>query len=405
MNAGTDIDVRAELAHIFREEAGGLTGVLARRTGDFALAEECVQDALVRALERWPRDGIPARPGAWLMTVARNCALDRLRRDRVGRGKLVQLERSARGPDDRLDAIFTCCHPAFARDAQLALTLQAVCGFTTAQIASGLLSSEAAVAQRISRARRKITQAKIAFRAPEPEELDERLGEVLAVVYLMFNEGYLSASAKQSSSRDLTEDAAWLASLLARLYPQEPEPAGLLALMWLHLARSQARFNADGELVLLERQDRWLWNRALIAQAVSLVEQAARMHRPGPYQLQAAIAACHAEARRFADTDWAQILTLYDLLLTMQPSPIVRLNRAVALGRVCGAETALAEVDAVADALDGYHLLHAIRGQLLHQLGNQEQARAAQLRAAELTANTAEQALLQSRIELLQAKT
>jgi RNA polymerase sigma factor (sigma-70 family) len=404
VRAGADVDVRAELADIFREEAAGLTGVLARRTGDFALAEECVQDALVRALQRWPHDGIPLRPGAWLMTVARNCALDRLRRGRVERCKLVQLEPSARRPDDRLDAIFTCCHPALARDAQLALTLQAVCGFTTAQIASALLCSESAVAQRVSRARRKITTAKISFRAPEAEELDERLGEVLAVVYLMFNEGYLSATGKHTSSRDLTEDAAWLASLLFRLYPQEPEPAGLLALMWLHVARAGARFDPGGELVLLEHQDRSLWNRRLIEQATSLLEKTARMHRPGPYQLQAAIAACHADAPRFADTDWAQILTLYDLLLAMQPSPIIRLNRAVALAQVYGAETALAEVAAVAVALDGYHLLHAIRGQLLHELGDQEQAHAAQLRAAELTANTAEQALLHRRIELIQTE-
>jgi RNA polymerase sigma-70 factor (ECF subfamily) len=398
MTRAPAVDVRADLADIFREEAGGLSGLLARRTGDFALAEECVQDALVRALERWPRDGVPSRPGAWLMTVARNCALDRLRRDQVERRKLTHLEPSAVGPDDRLDAIFMCCHPALAREAQLALTLQAVCGFTTGQIASALLCSEAAVAQRVSRARRKITQAKIAFRSPEPEELDERLAEVLAVVYLIFNEGYLSTGGERASSRDLTEDAAWLGSLLVGLYPREPEPAGLLSLMWLHLARSDARFDADGELVLLEDQDRSRWNRPLITKALSLLEQAAGMQRPGPYQLQAAIAACHAEARTFADTDWAQILTLYDLLLAVQPSPIVVLNRAVALARVRGAEAGLAEVDSVADALSGYHLLHAIRGHLLHELGDQEQAKAAQLRAAELTANTAEQALLRRRI-------
>jgi RNA polymerase sigma-70 factor (ECF subfamily) len=402
MTSGTEIDVRPDLAHIFREQAGGLTGVLARRTGDFALAEECVQDALVRALERWPRDGVPARPGAWLMTVARNRALDRLRRDHVERGKLGQLKASARDPDDRLKAIFTCCHPALAREAQVALTLQAVCGFTTAEIASALLCSEAAVAQRVSRARRKITEAKITFRSPEPEELDERLAEVLAVVYLIFNEGYLSAGGKRASSRDLTEDAAWLGSLLVRLYPQEPEPAGLLALMWLHLARTHARFTTGGELVLLEDQDRSLWNRPLIVQAVSLLERAAGMHRPGPYQLQAAIAACHAETPRFADTDWAQVLTLYDLLLAIQPSPIVRLNRAVALARVRGPHAALAEVESIAGALGGYHLLHAIRGHLLNEIGDQERARAAQLRAAELTANPAEQTLLRHRIQLLQ---
>jgi RNA polymerase sigma-70 factor (ECF subfamily) len=336
------------------------------------------------------------------MTVARNRALDRLRRDHVERGKLGQLKASARDPDDRLKAIFTCCHPALAREAQVALTLQAVCGFTTAEIASALLCSEAAVAQRVSRARRKITEAKITFRSPEPEELDERLAEVLAVVYLIFNEGYLSAGGKRASSRDLTEDAAWLGSLLVRLYPQEPEPAGLLALMWLHLARTHARFTTGGELVLLEDQDRSLWNRPLIVQAVSLLERAAGMHRPGPYQLQAAIAACHAETPRFADTDWAQVLTLYDLLLAIQPSPIVRLNRAVALARVRGPHAALAEVESIAGALGGYHLLHAIRGHLLNEIGDQERARAAQLRAAELTANPAEQTLLRHRIQLLQ---
>jgi RNA polymerase sigma-70 factor (ECF subfamily) len=399
-----EADVGSELAAVFREEAGGLTGALARYTGDFALAEECVQDALVRALEHWPREGIPKRPGAWLMTVARRRALDRLRRGRVERSKLaaVGLAAPSRHPDDRLRAIFTCCHPALPREAQLALTLQAVCGFTTAQIAGALVSSKAAVSQRISRARRKITAAGIGLRRPEPEELDERLAEVLAVVYLMFNEGYLSsAGGAQPESRDLTEDAAWLGALLVRLYPREPEPAGLLALMRLHLARARARFDAEGELVLLADQDRSLWDRAMIADGVALLERAAAMRRPGPYQLQAAIAACHAEAPRFADTDWPQILVLYDLLLELAPSPIVRLNRAVAVARVHGPAAALAEVDALDDTLAGYHLLHAIRGQLLHELGAQEQALAAELRASELTANRAERSLLRRRIELL----
>jgi RNA polymerase sigma-70 factor (ECF subfamily) len=393
-------DVRADLAGVFREEAGILTGALARYTGDFALAEDCVQDAVVRALERWPREGIPARPAAWLMTVARNRALDRLRRDRTERRKLAEVELVAPQPDDRLRAIFTCCHPALAREAQLALTLHAVCGFTAAQIAGALLSSEAAVSQRISRARRKITAAGIALRAPEADELDERLAEVLSVVYLMFNEGYLSTSGDRPDSRDLTEDAAWLGSLLVRLYPQEPEPAGLLALMRLHLARTRARFDPAGELVLLADQDRSLWDRSMIADAVSLLERSAAMRRPGPYQLQAAIAACHAEARRFADTDWAQILVLYDLLLALTASPIVRMNRAVALARVQGPSAALAELDALAEPLAGYHLMHAIRGRLLHELGDREQARAEELRASELTANRAEQALLRRRIAL-----
>jgi RNA polymerase sigma-70 factor (ECF subfamily) len=393
-------DISALLAAVFREESGSLTGALARHTGDFGLAEECVQEALVRALERWPCAGVPDRPGAWLTTVARNCALDRLRRDRVGRGKLERLEWPRPRPDDRLRAIFTCCHPALAREAQLALTLQAVCGFTTEQIAGALLCSQAAVSQRISRARRKITTAGIAFRVPEPEELDERLAEVLAVVYLMLNEGYLSAAGRQPSSRDLLEDAAWLGSLLVGLYPREPEALGLLALTRLHLARTPARFNGVGEMVLLEDQDRSLWNRAMIEDAVGLLERAGGMRQPGPYQLEAAIAACHAEARRFADTDWAQILVLYDLLAAVQPSPIVRLNRAVAVARVLGPGAALHELDGLAGVLDGFHLLHAIRGWLLHELGDREQARAAELRAAELTANRSEQALLRRRIQL-----
>jgi RNA polymerase sigma-70 factor (ECF subfamily) len=374
-----------------------------REFRDLELAEDALQDAVVAALEAWPAQGTPERPGAWLLTVARNRAVDRLRRGHVERQRLPRLEPLAPAADDRLRAIFTCCHPALAREAQLALTLQAVCGFTTAQIAGALVCSEAAVSQRISRARRKLTTAGIGFRAPEPEQLDERLGEVLSVVYLMFNEGYLSAGGRQSSSRDLTEDAAWLASLLVALYPREPEPAGLLALMRLQFARARARFAADGELILLADQDRSLWDRAMIADAVSLLERAARIGRPGPYQLQAAIAACHAEAPSFGDTDWAQILVLYDLLLGVMPSPVVRLNRAVAVARVHGAAAGLAELDAVADALAGYHLLHALRGQLLHELGNQEQARAAQLRAAELTSNHAEQTLLRRRIEVLDA--
>jgi RNA polymerase sigma-70 factor (ECF subfamily) len=235
---------------------------------------------------------------------------------------------------------------------------------------------------------------------PEPEQLDERLAEVLAVVYLMFNEGYLSAGGRQASSRDLLEDAVWLGSLLVGLYPREPETLGLLALMRLHLARTQARFDAAGDIVLLEDQDRALWDRAMIGDAVALLERAGAIGRPGPYQLQAAITACHAEAARFADTDWAQILVLYDMLVALQPSPIVRLHRAVAVAHVLGPEVALRELDPLAGVLDGFHLLHAIRGWLLHELGDRERARAAQLRAAELTANRSEQALLRRRIQL-----
>lgn len=386
------------LAAVFREEAGHLTAALVRILGDFDVAEEIVQDALLAALEHWPREGIPARPGAWLLTVARRRALNQLSRDARYRAKLadlVHLEQSGtREPDDRLRLMFICCHPTLARTAQVALTLRAVCGFTTAEIAHAFLVSETAVAQRLVRARRKIVAAHIPYRVPSDDELEQRLSEVLAVLYLMFNEGYMASSGTTPMRRDLAEDATWLAALLTRLLPGEPEPLGLLALMHLHLARMASRFTRDGELVLLAEQDRSRWDRALIARAISLIEQAAERKRPGPYQLEAAIAACHAEAASLESTDWQQIVVLYDLLLRMRPSPVVRLNRAVALRQIAGAEAALAEVNALAEELDGYHLFHAIRGELLLELSYREQGRAAALRALELTQNRAEQALL-----------
>jgi RNA polymerase sigma-70 factor (ECF subfamily) len=294
--------------------------------------------------------------------------------------------------------MFTCCHPALSRSAQVALTLRAVCGLTTGEIAHAFLASEAAVAQRIVRARRKIGAAGIPFRLPDDDELAERLGEVLAVLYLMFTEGYLTSGGPAATRRDLAEDAAWLAALVVRLLPGEPEPLGLLALMRLHLARGAARYTADGQLILLADQDRALWDQALIADGVALIEQAAALQRPGPYQVEAAIAACHAEAPAWAATDWPQILLLYDLLLDLRPSPVVRLNRAVALRQVAGPEAALDEVNALGDALDHYHLFHAIRGELLLDLGRREQARAADLRALALTHNHAEQTLLTRRL-------
>ena len=392
-------DVHATLAVVFREEAGRLTAALVRILGDFAVAEEIVQDALLVALERWPVDGIPERPGAWLLTVARRRALNQLSRDARYRAKLAQLEQPVpHEPDDRLRLMFTCCHPALSRAAQVALTLRAVCGFTTAEIAHAFLVSEAAVAQRIVRARRKIIAARIPYRIPSSDELDERLSEVLAVLYLMFNEGYLASGGEVPTRRDLTEDAAWLTALVARLMPGEPEPLGLLALMRLHLARAEARFTSAGELVLLQNQDRTLWNRSMIAEGITLIEQAAALGRPGPYQVEAAIVACHAEAESWTTTDWRQIVLLYDLLLLMTPSPVVRLNRAVAVWQVEGPETALAEVNALAGDLEHYHLFHAIRGQLLLELSEREQARAAALRALELTQNRAERSLLARRL-------
>jgi len=357
----------AALTAVFREEAGRLTAALVRILGDFDVAEEIVQDALLVALERWPVDGIPERPGAWLL-------------------------------DDRLRLMFTCCHPALSRAAQVALTLRAVCGFTTAEIAHAFLAAETAVAQRIVRARRKIVAARIPYRTPSEDELDERLGEVLAVLYLMFNEGYLASGGDVPARRDLAEDAAWLTSLVARSLSGEPEPLGLLALMHLHLARAEARFTSTGELVLLQDQDRTLWDQAMIAEGIALIKQAAALGRPGPYQVEAAIIACHAEAESWASTDWRQIVLLYDLLLLMMPSPVVRLNRAVAVRQVEGPEAALAEVNALARDLENYHLFHAIRGELLLELNEREQAQASALRALELTRNRAEQSLLTRRL-------
>lgn len=392
-------DTHVALAAVFREEAGRLTAALIRILGDFAVAEEIVQDSLLVALERWPLDGIPDRPGAWLLTVARRRALNQLSRDARYRAKLEQLDQPVpREPDDRLRLMFTCCHPALSREAQIALTLRAVCGFTTAEIAHAFLASEAAVAQRIVRARRKIVAANIPYRIPSDEELEERLGEVLAVLYLMFNEGYLASGGATPARRDLAEDAAWLTALVTRLMPGEPEPLGLLALMRLHLARTEARFTAAGELILLPDQDRSCWNRSMIAESISLIEQAAAQRRPGPYQLEAAILACHAEAESWEATDWPQIVILYDLLLRMRPSPVVRLNRAVALRQVLGLEAALAEVNALESELNNYHLFHAIRGELLLEMGQREQARASSLKALGLTRNRAEQSLLTRRI-------
>jgi RNA polymerase sigma factor (sigma-70 family) len=397
MSPGTDA-LHAELARVVRRHAGQLAASLVRVTGDFATAEDLVQDAVVAALQHWPAEGIPQRPDAWLFTVARRRGLDALRREGNYRAKLAQLQWPVQpDPDERLRLIFTCCHPALPRPAQIALTLRVVCGLTTAQIARAFLVPEATVAQRITRAKHKITDAGIPYRLPEDDELDARLTEVLAVIYLLLNEGYLS-TAEQAQSRDLVDDAAWLASLLHQLMPTEAEVAGLLALIGLHRARAAARFDREGGLVLLQHQDRSRWDRAAIAAATRLLARAASQRRPGPYQLQAAIVACHAEAERFQDTDWEQIVLLYDMLLHLAPSPVTRLHRAIALRYRLGPRAAMAELDALAGALDRYHLYHATRAELLRELGHPGQARAADRLALELTANPAEQAVLQQRI-------
>jgi len=380
-----------------------LTAALVRTLGDFDLAEELVQEALLEAIEHWPREGIPAKPGAWLLTTGRRKAVDQLRRQARFRDKLAELEGAlmrddtAEG-DDRLRLIFTCCHPALSREAQVALTLRAVAGLTTAEIARAFITSEATIAQRIVRAKRKIVEANIPYRVPAEREMGERLEEVLAVLYLMFNEGYLATAGERASRRDLAEDAAWLAGLMVRLMPEEPEALGLLALMRLHLARANARFDDAGNLVLLQDQDRGRWDQERIASAMVLLQRAATLHRSGPYQLQAAIAACHAEARTWRETDWRQIIELYDALFELSASPVVQLNRAIARRYVDGAQAALSDVDGLAVALDDYYLFHATRAELLRDLGREPEARAALTRALELTANPAERALLRKRL-------
>jgi RNA polymerase sigma-70 factor (ECF subfamily) len=393
----------AALAAVFREEAARLTGAMVRVIGNFDIAEEVVQDSLLAALETWPVQGIPDKPGAWLMTTARRRAIDLLRRDQRYAEKVILLERSTlpaepSEADDRLRLIFTCCHPALAQEAQVALTLRAVAGFTTQEIAAGFLVSEPTMAQRIVRAKRKIVEANIPYRVPQGAELIPRVDAVLSVLYLMFNEGYLSRGPNVAMRRDLAQDALWLASLLARLLPEQAELLGLVALMRLHLARSRARFDERGEMVLLPDQDRSLWDQVAITEGADVLQRAAALGAPGPYQLQAAIAAVHAEGRSWAETDWPQIVVLYDALLRLMDTPVIRLNRAVALSHVRGPEVALGEVNDLAISLGDYHLFHATRAELLDELGERVLAREALQRALELCQNPAERALLERKL-------
>jgi RNA polymerase sigma-70 factor (ECF subfamily) len=394
--------VHDRLAGVVREHAGRLAASLMQVTGDFATAEDLVSDAVLAALRHWPSEGIPERPDAWLFTVARRRGLDGLRRNHNYVAKLALVEWPVSpAPDERLRLIFTCCHPALTREAQIALTLRVVCGMTTTQIAIAFLVPETTMAQRITRAKRKIAEAGIPYRIPAADELGDRLTGVLAVIYLLFNEGYLS-TAEQVQSRDLVDDAEWLASLLNTLMPTEPEVAGLLALIQLHRARAAARFDAAGHLVLLPQQDRSLWSKDEIAEATRTLTRAVKRQRPGPYQLQAAIVACHAEADRWEDTDWEQIVLLYDMLLHIEPSPVTRLHRSIALRYLSGADAAMGELDALATELDRFHLFHATRADLLRDLGRSEEARDSDRRALELTANPAEQDLLRRRLAVMQ---
>jgi predicted RNA polymerase sigma factor len=398
----------ALLERVFREEAGQLTASLVRLLGDFDLAEELVSMALVEALEHWPRDGIPERPTSWLLTTARRKGLDLLRRESNYRSKLALLgalpDRPAAESDDRLRLIFTCCHPVLAPEAQIALTLRAVVGLTTREIARAFITSEQTLAKRIVRAKRKIVEARVGYRVPTGEELMPRLAAVLEVIYLVFNEGYLSTAGSDPIRRDLASDAEWLSTLLRRLLPQEPEVMGLAALVRLHLARWSARLDSGGRLVLLEAQDRSLWDRPAISDAIRLIERAAAHGRPGRYQMEAMIAALHCEAASWAATDWRQIAAIYTTLSEIDDSPVVLLNRAIALSHVVGARQALATIDELAGALSQYGLFHATRASLLRELGCSESAAEADLAALRLTDNTAERALISERLALTPAR-
>jgi RNA polymerase sigma-70 factor (ECF subfamily) len=340
LNVRADTQSYAILERVFREEASRLTASLVRLLGDFDLAEELVADAVVEAFEHWSRDGVPERPASWLFTTARRKGLDWLRRETVYRKKLEVIAALPKDPpheaDDRLRLIFTCCHPVLAREAQVALTLRAVCGLTTQEIARAFLVHEDTLAKRIARAKHKIVTSGVPYRAPAADELGSRLDEVLTVIYLVFNEGYVATTGETAIRRDLARDAEWLASLLCRLMPEEPEPIGLLALVRLHLARWPARVDATGRLVLLEHQDRSLWNRRGIRQAVALIERAAAFRRPGRYQIEAMIAALHSEAPSWEATDWPQVMALYTVLTQIDSSPMVALGRAIARRYVDG---------------------------------------------------------------------
>ncbi|MFB4278468.1 RNA polymerase sigma factor [Nonomuraea sp. MTCD27] len=393
-------DVAELLDRIWRTDAAGMLGALSRRLGDFDRAEEALADALAEALKRWPGEGLPESPTGWLVTTGWRKALDRLRRDAVGRRKAAQLAAEPPpepGVDDRLAMVFACCHPDLAEPARVALTLYAAGGLSTAEIAAAFLVPLPTMAQRLSRAKRQLRERGIRFEVPQPHEYADRLPAVLAVIYLVFNEGYLS-SGRSAQRRELAREGVELARQLAALLPSEPEAAGLAALLELHHARAAARFDSWGRIVLLERQDRRLWDRAAIEQAALRLRAAVRRGRPGPYQLQAGIAALHALAASYEAVNWADVRALYDRLYALDPSPVVLLNRAVATRFAVGPAPALDEVDALGDRLAGYHLWHAARADLLGTLDRPAEALTAAERALELATNPAERELMSRRV-------
>jgi RNA polymerase sigma-70 factor (ECF subfamily) len=405
-------DMHEQLDEVYRSESRRILATLIRLLGDFDLAEEALHDAFRAALEQWPRDGVPANPRAWLVSAGRFRAIDTLRRrarfDASLAAIAAQIEANARDatewegddiPDDRLRLIFTCCHPVLPSEARMALTLREVCGLTTEEIARAFLTAPPTLAQRIVRAKARIRDARIPYQVPSRDELPERLQTVLQVIYLLFNEGYTASAGESLTRPDLSGEAIRLGRLLRMLLP-EPEVLGLLALMLLHEARRAARTSPAGDLVLLEDQDRTLWNRDLLAEGTTLVERALATQRVGPYTLQAAIAAVHAAAPGVATTDWAEIVALYDLLAQATSSPVVELNRAVALAMRDGPERGLAQLDALLarGALADYHLAHAARADLLRRLGRTAAARAAYAHALRLAQQAPERRFLERRL-------
>ncbi len=405
-------DVGDAVNRAYRAEWGRLVALLARRFGDLDLAEDAAAEAFAAAVERWPSDGVPANPGAWLTTTAKRKAIDRLRREskRAGKHQEAQVLFDDQPPeplgaveDERLRLIFTCCHPALAMPARVALTLRMLGGLTVADIARAFLIQESAAAQRITRAKTKIKAARIPYRVPSEEDFRERVSGVLAVLYLIFNEGYLSTGVGSDPVRsELTDEAIRLTRLAHALMPDDGETAGLLALMLFTEARRATRLSATGELITLEEQDRGSWNAALITEGRALMRaRLATGQKPGPYQLLAAINAVHTSARDVRDTDWSQILDLYDMLTCLDPSPVIALNRAVAVAEVDGPVVALAAVDRLAEDLAGYHAYYATRAELLRRLDRHAEARLAYDEAIELAGNSAEAATLKRRRDLL----